>query len=94
MHKELSCQFKLHVNSVDMITGILLPYLYRPRSEGDNALGSIHLSVRLFALSRLNRLAYNLHLLQGPLWGVVSPFIYTPWTDRHRQLADLNLARL
>ena len=27
---------------------------YRPRSEGDNALGSVRLSVRLCALSRLN----------------------------------------
>ncbi len=34
--------------------------IYRPRSEGDNALGSVHLSVRpsvsLSVLSRLNRL--------------------------------------
>ncbi len=37
---------------------------YRPRTNGDNALGSVrlsvHLSVCLFALSRLNRLTYDL----------------------------------
>ncbi len=38
---------------------------YRPRSEGDNALGSVRLSVHLFALSCLNRLTYDLYLLHG-----------------------------
>ncbi len=40
---------------------------YRLRSEGDNACGSVCLSVRpsvpLFVLSRLNRLTYDLHVL-------------------------------
>ncbi len=30
--------------------------------QGDNALGSVRLCVRFFALSRLNRLTYDLHL--------------------------------
>ncbi len=46
---------------------------YRPRSEGDNALGSVRLSVRpsvclsvcLSVLSRLNRLTYDLDFWYG-----------------------------
>ncbi len=37
---------------------VLLVY-YRRRSEGDNALGSVRPSVRLFVLSRLNRLCVS-----------------------------------
>ena len=33
---------------------------YRPRSEGDNVLGRVHLSVHLSDLSWLNRLTYDL----------------------------------
>ncbi len=43
----------------DPLLVILASHDYRPRSEGDNALGSVRLSVRLCALSRLNRLTYN-----------------------------------
>ncbi len=35
---------------------------YRPRSEGDNVLGSVRPSVRQCALSRLNRLTYDLDI--------------------------------
>ncbi len=44
-------------------------HFYRPRSEGDNALGSVCLSVRplvcLWTLSWLNRLTYDLKFLHG-----------------------------
>ena len=43
----------------------LFYYHYRPRSEGDSALGSVRLSIHLFALSRLNHFTYDLHLLHG-----------------------------
>ncbi len=43
--------------------------IYRPRSEGDNALGSVRPSVRLFvclrALSCLNRFTYDLDFWYG-----------------------------
>ena len=38
---------------------------YRPRSEGDNALGSIHLSVCLSVLSRLKCMTYDLDFWDG-----------------------------
>ncbi len=44
-------------------------YCYRPRSEGDNALGSVRPSVRPFVclsvLSRVNRLTYDLDFWHG-----------------------------
>ncbi len=46
---------------------------YRPRSEGDNALGSVRVSIRLRALSRLNRLTAKSnkshHQFKGTSWG-------------------------
>ncbi len=47
--------FMLQCIYIEEWLNITLCY-YRPRSEGDNALGSVRLSVRLFVLSRLNRL--------------------------------------
>ena len=38
----------------------VLHFYYRPQSKGDNALGSVRLSVHLSVLSRLNRMTYDL----------------------------------
>ncbi len=52
----------LDLNTCRAISNVKLCYLYRPRSEGDNVLGSVRPSLRLFPLSRLNRLTYDLDI--------------------------------
>ncbi len=56
-------------------------YFYRSRSEGDNALGSVRLSVRLFALSRFNRLTYDLRQL-----GTIDGHGWYHWSRCHTPL--------
>ncbi len=57
--------YNINIHIIDLWVRQISISGYRPRSEGDNALGSVRPPVRLSVLSRLNRLTYDLDFWHG-----------------------------